>query len=695
MKVSLNWVKSFTDVKVPKDKLLELIGQRLGAIDEVIKAKDDTVIDIENKMFTHRPDCFGILGLAREIAGIQHLPFTSPDWYLEPTPLPVAPTTLPLVVRNDEPKLVPRFMAVALDGLTVGPSPAWMQSYLHRVDIKSVNNIVDVTNYVMYLTGQPLHAFDYDKLLEGEKTATLIARKARKGEKIRLLNGKEYVLEAGTLVLASKTLPADVAGIMGGADTEVGNSTTRVVLSCANFDMYAVRRASMTYGIFTEAVTRFTKNQSPLQNEIVLRYAVDELIRAAGGAVASEIFDPGFKRPAVHTIKVSADFVNERLGLKLTAKTMQQLLQNVEFAVRLDGDMLKVTPPFWRTDIHIHEDVVEEVGRLYGYDQLPLELPQRDLKAAPHDELFDFKHRLRDTLSRAGANEVLTYSFIHGDLMKKTGQDPTHAYQIANALSPELQYYRTGLTPSLLDKIHMDIKAGFDRFALFELNKVHYKGEMDENDPKVPNEDNHIALVIAYGDKQMPSGAAYYHARKFLEYIDNELTNDLTSLADFDIKTDEWGRQLTAPYEPQRSAVIVKEGQIWGVVGEYRASVRQALKLPVYCAGFEINLGVLRDKPTAYQPLPDFPKVEQDITLRVPASTTFADILQKMKQAMGKLTDNTVWEFKPVDIYQPKGQKYKHVTLRLTMASYERTLKAEEVNTMLDQAAVTAKAERV
>ncbi|MGB2860770.1 MAG: phenylalanine--tRNA ligase subunit beta, partial [Candidatus Saccharimonas aalborgensis] len=222
---------------------------------------DDTIIDIENKMFTHRPDCFGQLGVAREIAGITGQPFHSPEWY---TTLPsfLSANSFELTVTNQALAQVPRFMAVGFSGIEVKPSPLWLQCELIRLGSKAINNIVDVTNYVMLLTAQPTHAYDYDKL----RGHALGARMASSGEKVTLLNGKTYELSSDDIVIADQEGPVGLAGIMGGSNSEVSDMTTSIVLEVATFDMYTVRKSSMRHGVFSDALTRFNKGQSPQQN---------------------------------------------------------------------------------------------------------------------------------------------------------------------------------------------------------------------------------------------------------------------------------------------------------------------------------------------------------------------------------------------------------------------------------------------
>lgn len=648
---------------------------------------DDYIIDIENKMFTHRPDCFGILGVAREIAGIQGLQFRSPEWYLKSLPLKASKTqkTLDLRVKNGIPKLVPRFTAVALSDVKVTKSPVAMRSYLSRIGIKPINNVVDITNFVMLLTAQPLHAYDADKLPK----LSLETRMSKKGDTLTLLNDKTITFEDDkTMLITSGDEPVGVGGIMGGRDTEVDFTTKNIVLECANFDMYAIRRSSMQHGLFTDAVTRFNKGQSPLQNDVVLTYAVGMLQKLATAELASDVIDtaPDKSIGFWKGIHVGRDFINQRLGLDLTTKQIAKLLANVEMGVTSNESKLIVSPPFWRTDLEIPEDIVEEVGRLYGYDHLPLELPKRDLAPVVKDPLLVLKSSIRDTLSRAGANEVLTYSFVHGDLLQRVGQDVKHAFQISNALSPDLQYYRLSLTPSLLDKVHMNIKAGFDEFALFELGKTHNKTYKDEE--KLPKELEKLALVFA-SKKQRQTG--FYQAKALLQYLLESL-NIQVSYRPVRQKLD---YQTAQPFDLARTAEVIntQNNEVIGLVGEYRASVRSKLKLPISVAGFEVSLKYLatKERISQYRPLSKFPSTSQDISFKVADKMLYVEIETLLQRALEEAAAKRGYETKlvPIDIYA-KGAS-KHMTFRITLTHHDRTLVTEEVNKLLDEIAKEAK----
>ena len=652
---------------------------------------DDYVIDIENKMFTHRPDCFGVLGVAREVAGILGHEFKSPEWY-QPNPAFASKSAdLPLTVNNEIPQLVPRFSAVTMANVKIGPSPTWLQVALAKVGQKSINNIVDLTNFYMLVTGQPLHAYDYDKVaaLSAGNGAEITVRFPRPGEQVALLNGKTIEPRQEAMMIAGGNQLIGVGGVMGGSDTEVSNDTQNIIIEAASFDMYSIRRTSMAHGLFTDAVTRFNKGQSPLQTLAVLAKIISDIEELASGQVASDLIDVNQAegREWVHPpVPVTVDFVNTRLGFSLSADDMKRLLQNVEFTVAVENDVLKVTAPFWRTDIETREDVVEEIGRLYGFDKLPLVLPQRSIKPVTKNAVLELKNQLRLRLAAAGANEVLTYSFVHGDLLKKAGQDAEHAFRIDNALSPDLQYYRLSLMPSLLGNVHANIKAGHDEFVLFELGKGHIANQLDQDG--LPREDDLTTVVIAAADKLQKPGAPYYAARKYLTSL---LRTQLTFKP---VPEDMRHFDITKPYEMNRSAFVYAGETFLGIIGEFRSSVRKALKLPAYCAGFELDTGALANVPSVseYVPLPRFPKVTQDLTLKVSSALPYQELFDIVWAALGTAQpDNTLPHLGPRGIYQPEGADHKNVTFRFEIASYERTLTDAEVTVMLDTAVAAAR----
>lgn len=682
--------------------LLLLTDANLTAGDTLLNAfsLNDHIIDIENKMLTHRPDGFGQLGIAREVAGIFGQQFTSPDWYTNPQPIE-AGEGLPLRIVNEVPDVVPRFMAIAIKDVEVRPSPLWMQTLLSRVGIRPINNLVDVTNFVMVLTGQPLHAYDYDKvsaLTDGDG-AVLTARYPHQGETITLLSSKTITPREEAILIATDTQAIGLAGVMGGANTEVDGSTKNIILECATFDMYSIRRTSMAHGLFTDAVTRFSKGQSPLQNAAVLAHALSQLQRVAGGSVASVVCDDNHAADAQPTVIIDAPYINARLGLELSAQDMAQLLTNVEFDVSVHDDELTIHTPFWRTDIEIKEDIVEEVGRLYGFDKLPLELPKRQIHPTSYDAHIAGKARIRNALSKLGANEVLTYSFVHGKLLEKAGQDTAQAFSLSNALSPDLQYYRLTGLPSLLDKIHGNSKSGHHKFALFELAKGHNLMHASD-DEGIPSEFDFVEFV--YTAKKAGAGAPFYYGRTYLDALLHELGLEAVYSPAADVQSS----PVTAPYDVARAALVtLKDGTFLGIIGELKQSVLKNFKLPAYTVAFTLDAQQLitssQTVVSGYVPLSRFPKVEQDICFRVANTVHYADLYAAVSDFIqATVSDRVRATVSPIDIYQRQNETdYKQITFRISLAHYEKTMTDAEVSTLLDalcaQVASQFSAERI
>ena len=665
---------------------------RAGASFAEMFGLDDFVLDIENKMFTHRPDCFGQLGVAREIAGIFGRKFTSPDWYKEEQKF-AGGEGLELEVFNDAPELVPRFMAVAIKNVEVKSSPLWLQCQLVAMGGKPINSIVDVTNYVMLMTAQPTHAYDYDTL-RGHR---LGARLARPGEKVSLLNGKEYELTANDIVIADGEGVIGLAGIMGGSSTEVSSKTKNIVLECATFDMYALRKTAMRHGVFTDALARFNKGQSPLQNAAVLK----QLMSMVGGVQASEMFDlkqfddwlddyfDGKYTPA--NIDIDSKFINERLGLDLSGDDICGLLNNVEIKSHGPEEELGyicIQSPFWRTDLELPEDIVEEVGRLYGFDKLPRQLPRRSIKPAPKNPRRQLKQAIRQSLSRAGANEVLTYSFVHEKVLKNAEQNPSRAYRLDNALSPDLQYYRTSVLPSLLDKVHANIKAGHDEFMLFEIGKIHDK-ELPLTDENLPSEQTFVDGV--YASKKPRAGAPFYKARKLVD----RLLADINVEADF-VKIAESGADVPAPFDGQRSAwIVAKNGDKLGIIGELSQTARRNFKLPDYTAAFSLDIEKLQACSTEsrehnYRPLSRYPSTTRDISLKMQSAVDYASVYACAEEVTKKHRKLQI-SITPIAIYQPKDDdSTKTVTLSVKFTSAERTLADKDTAPIIEEIAAMA-----
>ncbi len=563
-----------------------------------------------------------------------------------------------------------------------------MQTYIARSGMRPIDRIVDVTNDLMLLTGQPIHAFDYDKFLKvgNFNTPKVVVRAAKNGEKLKLLDGKTIELTTGDIVICSGYTPVALAGAMGGESTKIDASTKRILVEVATFNLYKLRGTSMRHGIFSEAVTRFTKGQPAALTAPVIQKSIQVFANYCATTQVSQIFDE-YPNPIQNpAIKIDLQDINALLGTKFAKQEVEKTLTNVGFNVQNGFD---VTPPYWRTDIHIKEDIIEEIGRLNGFDNTPLSLPNRPFRPVRIAKVDILKAKIRKVLKEFGANEVLTYSFVNGDLLKKAGQDPENSYKIANSISPDLEYCRQSLTPSLLEKVHPNVKENYDQFALFEVNKISQKSD-GLNDENVPVEKNKVALAItSQSAEKTGNSSAYYTAKMYAE----KLLNNLGITPEF--RPLEPISAVARPFENKRAAgVYDKEtGKVIGVVGEYKRSVARGFDLPVFTAGFELGidyiLDLLPEKPFEYQPLSHFPSTSRDLTLRVAADLPY---IQVEDLVSGNLTkQGLVFSISPISIYQNPDQKeFKNITLHLEFASHTKTLQPAEIADIMGNTKVEA-----
>ena len=655
-----------------------------GSLFAKIYELDDYLLNIENKSLTHRPDCFGIIGFAREVAAILGKDFISPDWIMNLKPY-FGEAKGRISVTIDDASLSDRYQAIVMaDGDSKKQSPVLIQTYLARVGVRPISAIVDVTNYLMMLTGQPLHAFDFDKMAKvaGDTYDYEIhVRAGRKGEKLELLDGRTIELSSEDIVIAAGETAVGLAGAMGGASTEIDENTRAIIIESATFNLYKLRATQMRHGIFSEAITRFTKGQPAELTAPVLGEAVRLTREWAGMQPLTTLAEAYPVKKNKQIIKVPLEKINEVLGTDMGILDVSRPLKHAGFDVDIeDKSTMIIEVPYWRSDIHIMEDIVEEIGRINGFDNIKSTLSSRDFTAICPDDFDKFRTDIRKILVKAGANEILTYSFIHGDILKKSNQKLQDSYRLTNSISPDLQYYRQTLTPSLLGLVHPNIKQGYDNFALFEVNKCHYKpnGLTDEN---VPVESDNVSLVLASKNNKM--GAAYYQAKKLFDYICYSLNINLVyKTIEENIKD-----PMVAYFEHRRSAELIdqKTGMLVGFVGEYKKSVAKGFKLPEYVAGFEIDSRVLfeiaKNTNKSYTPISRYPSAERDICFKVDQSISCAQIIDIANQALVKSKLET--HIDVIDIYKQKNIKTKNVTIRIKLVSHIHTLSGGEVGDII------------
>lgn len=618
---------------------------------------NDRILDIENKSLTHRPDCFGVIGFAREVAGILGQKFDEPEFltheevfekgFLEQTKHSVRKKGTKIKIEIESPEICPRYTCAQIkiiDPLAKDKYFSIVNTRLAKSGMHSISKIVDITNYLMLLTGQPLHAFDYDKFNEVGKTTEpkVVVRQAKAGESFDLLDGSSIECVDSDILITSNNVPVGLAGAMGGANTMIDENTKNVFLESATFSLYNLRKTQMAHGIFSEAITRFTKGVPASGTFNVLAEAIKEM-----NGKPIDMNDEWLNFVEPKAIRITTGEINGLLGTTYDEKLIVNTLANVGFAVKKEGAGLAVVAPTWRTDIHIKEDVIEEVGRLLGYDNIEPVLPPHF--TAEKNNVFEARKMIRGEMARFGANEVLTYSFVSGQLMEKVGQDTKNAYKIINSISPELQYVRQSIVPSLLEKAYMNEKLPVDSFAIYEMNMV-YRKEWGMTDEDVPVERASLGLVVA---ERKNEETAFYKAKKYAKKLFDELD---VKVAFVPMK----GKKIEAeakPFEVKRSAEILIDGEYVGVVGEFKNSVKHEFKLAPYVAGFEIDLDKAISKMSRKNTVQIKQRKVEDLT--VTTDKSYADVLEEVQDKYPEA------EITPGTIYQAEGQKTRNITLHI------------------------------
>ena len=650
-------------------------GQALAEVFDL----NDQILDIENKSLTHRPDTFGLIGFAREVSGILGQKFSEPVSFDQT----VDGLSDEISIEIADEKLCPRYSACLVNvsdlNLASPVSPEFSDLYpmtkdsvlLAKSGMNSVNPIVDATNLTMLELGQPLHAFDYDKFVKigGLDHAKIIVRAARTGESLTLLDGKTIELNTNDIVIASNDIPVALAGAMGGESTKIDASTTRILLESATFSLYNLRKTQMAHGIFSEAITRFTKGQ-PAVNTIP---AIKDCLTKLGVKSGAELgfFDSLKQDLSEIQVAVKVSEINQLLGSHYDEALMIQTLENVGFKVVSDSEKLLVAAPLWRTDIHIKEDIYEEMGRLTGFDNIPKTLPTRSFRGSPKNPLFALKSEIRNILSDViGGSELLTYSFVSKALQQKVGENIEDSYEIVNSISPELQCFRQSIIPSLLEKTYENQKAGFKDFVLYEMNQVAKKSLGMQAD-QTPSLESHLAICLE-GD--------YYQIKQICETLGRRLG--------FDFKFTDFKSAQYPYFEPLHS-VDIKVGQtVIGALGEIKYSVLKGMKLK-NIAALEINLVPLLSLTPILrgaQKISRFPSVTRDLTVKTPDQVSFATLNQTIEKALKR--DNFVYEIEPVSIYrQTENSETRNCSFHLSFASTVKTMSADEISDIMKQIA--------
>jgi phenylalanyl-tRNA synthetase beta chain len=642
MKFSYNWLRDLVDqLNTSPQELAQLITIKTAESEGVEAHGSDHVIEIDNKSLTHRPDLWGHYGMAREVAAILGRRLVDP---VKPAAFPGG---APVRVTVEDHALCARYSALVFENVTVKPSPPWLEQRLEAVGLNPINNIVDVTNYVLAEIAQPMHAFDTGRL-QGE----IIVRSARAGETIKALNDESYVLDPSNLVIADPGGPVAIAGIIGGADSAISNSTTRIILESANFNASSVRKTSSRLKLRTDASMRFEKAQDPvntirgLQRAFALLQEVSPGIRLVGG-----VADNYRPQPVPAPIVLPLDWLDRKLGRAVPGDEVRRILESLEFGVEeIAPRVLSVFVPSWRAtkDVSIKDDLVEEVGRMIGYDSIPPVAPLTPARVPPASPEREFHHRVREMAAAQGFTEVHNYSFVSEEMARVFSLDPASQVQVANPIASDQNLLRASLLPGIWKNINENARH-FDQFRLFEIGRAIFP------DREVPR----FAAAI-YAKDEGASGL--FELKRLAECL----------LPGISVRPADG----TQSFEHPRRAADVWHGQTkLGRLFELHPRLVESGRAAV----LDLDLARVQECQPAtvrYQPFRRFPDSAFDLSVVAGPRVLIADVQSSLEKLAGEALLSIVFlrEFA-----LPGGNGERSLSYRLTIGAPDRTLSAEEV----------------
>jgi phenylalanyl-tRNA synthetase beta chain len=629
-----------------------------------------SLVTMDIEVTSNRPDCMGHLGVARELAAGLDRPMKV-DFMPAFTGTANPPGRDLVKVSIEDPDLCPRYIGGVIKGVKVGPSPEWLQRRLRACGVRPINNVVDITNYVLLEYAQPLHAFDLTKISPAE----IQVRGARAGEKLLCLDGIERELSAEMLVIADSRKPVAIAGVIGGEETAVTEATTEILLEAATFNGSSVRQTARELGLRTEASSRFEKG---LPAELALagaRRAASLIAELAGGSVHREWADV-YPRPQEPVrVRLRPALVDEILGLHVPLEEAESILKRLNFHVRaLEDGEWDVLPPVFRLDVTIPQDLVEEVGRVYGYDRIPPTLPghrhDRWIPSAP--SIGRRLDEAREVLAGAGFTETWNPALVSGRVLESLRVD-AHAMRVSNALSDDMNTLRTSLLPSLVGVVALNRDRGRQNVRVYEIASA-FLAPVDDKSEQ-PDEPMRLGVVATTGAGAEAGRAAFYAMKSVLD----------TSLAAVGAPPCTYQRGAQELFHPGRCAAVVLDGRLLGYIGEVHPTVASTFKIEGRLVAVEIDVEpvLAAARINRAQPLPRFPAIERDLAVVVEDHITAGPLLATIKELGGEYLEQA----SAFDEYHgpqvPEG--HKSIAFTLTFRSPERTLTDAEVDKVMTE----------
>ncbi|HEV3421878.1 MAG TPA: phenylalanine--tRNA ligase subunit beta [Candidatus Acidoferrum sp.] len=677
MKVSYNWLKEFADVAASPEQVasrLALSGTNIASIETGLHG---AVIDAE--ITSNRPDCLGMLGIAREVGAIYHLPLktSSP----KPAESKTARASDALKVKIEAQDLCGRFTARVIRGVKIQPSPKWLKDRLEAAGTASISNVVDISNYVMLELGHPLHTFDYD-LVRGH---SIVVRRAKPGEKLKTLDGIERTLDPNICVVSDGdgARPVGIGGIMGGAETEISFSTKNVLIECAWFDPISVRRAARSLRLYTEASTRFGRGADPEMAEFASRRAAELILQLAGGELLSGVVDVYPGKRAAKKITITRAELLRVMGADVPDKDIETILSALGFApVRVDqtrgaaNSLLaawECTQPSWRADVEREIDLIEEVARIYGLDKFPPRLPASRTAAArlPH---YEAETRVRERLIGLGYHEVLTIPQVseeRNELFRPPDATPA---KLVNPLSEEASVLKSTAAVTMAGAIEWNLNHGQRNAHLFEIGSQY---RLVDGKPVETR-------VLSIGATGAVRPQALYDSER--DYIFADLKGDLDAIGALSggLRWEHGGPDWLNPARRGAISLGRESGPALGSAGQLAKRVAEKFKFRQDVFLAEINLGPLYcmyygvKNSRRYEPLPRFPGVERDFSLFLADQVTFAQV----QQSIQSLGIPEIVSVEAADLFRGKNVpagKYS-LLVRVVFQSREATLTEALIN---------------
>ena len=668
MVFSYNWLQSFFKRKLPAPKkLAELLTSHFASVEEIKKKGNDFTLDIDIKP-NRAGDCFSHLGIAREIAAILNLNFQLPETKIkEDKKLKLKDFIRVEVVGRGT---CQRYTAKVITGVKIGNSPEGIKARLKVCGLRPINNIVDIANYVMLETGQPLHAFDGEKL-EGKK---IIVRFAKEGEKITTLDGEKYNLDDDILVIADSQKPVAIAGIKGGKLPEIDNKTKVVILESANFNSQVIRRASRKLNLRTDASLRFEHGIDPNLTEFGISRAAYLIQKIAKGKVIKGSIDIYPKKTIAKRINLDLSYLKSLLGVEISRSRIMDILKKLEFKIvhspkeslrlptgQAKFNILTVEVPTFRLDIFLQEDLIEEVGRIYGYEKIPVLFPVSALIPPKKNYEIFWEETTKNILKEAGFSEVYNYSFISEKDKNIFGNN--NLIELENPLSVDFKYLRASLIPNLLKNIQKNQKKAA-KIKIFELGKIFRK-----NKEKLEEKRMLTATIL---------GEEFYQLKGVVDLLLNKI--GISDVWYDNYKPTPEESKLSLWHSKKCAEIKIGQEEV-GFLGEMSDKISETLKLSQKVVLFDLDfekLAKLASEEHEFRPIPKYPSAVRDLAILVPPQVKVEEVLNVIEITGGTL----VRDIDLFDIYEgeelPEGKK--NLAFHLIYQAQDRTLSSKEID---------------